>query len=342
MTQLEATLDDIVGKLRDNRFPNEQSVSQGVVLRVLGDLNWDVYDTDIVWPEYRTREGRRVDFALCHPAKQPLVVVEVKQPGGAEGGVEQAMLYAFQEGIPYVVLTDGRTWSFYLPGQQGDYEERRVLMLDLLQKSSGDSAAALQRYLERNGVVSGEVLRVAHEEYRNRRRRANACRQIPNTWKGLVDKHDRSLIGLLADSVEAKAGTRPDDTDIIGFLTSLRQRSSGRGTNIAESPPTSADTLNVTTRRDDVLPVNDVIPATKTRFRRSKRWSGRTIRSTRTKNPRRVNSKGWHAHNFIMSNPDGVSYEDYRAAGYTANHLKWDLDHGHITAEYNDRNVIKR
>ena len=59
MTQLEATLDGIVGKLRGNGFPNEQSISQGVVLRVLRDLNWDIYDTDIVWPEYKVPSSQR-------------------------------------------------------------------------------------------------------------------------------------------------------------------------------------------------------------------------------------------------------------------------------------------
>jgi len=65
---LEATLIDITARLRQGRFANEQSISQGIVLRVLQELGWDTWDTAVVWPEFKTGEGR-VDFALCHPQR---------------------------------------------------------------------------------------------------------------------------------------------------------------------------------------------------------------------------------------------------------------------------------
>ena len=45
---LETTLADIVGKLREGRYPNEQSISQAVVLGLLNDLHWNIYDTNVV------------------------------------------------------------------------------------------------------------------------------------------------------------------------------------------------------------------------------------------------------------------------------------------------------
>ena len=38
---LEATVSDIVARLRQGRYPNEQSISQGIVLRLLHDLGGD-------------------------------------------------------------------------------------------------------------------------------------------------------------------------------------------------------------------------------------------------------------------------------------------------------------
>lgn len=111
---LETTLADITLRLRQGNFPNEQAISQGIVLRVFQELGWDTWDTNVVRPEYQTGEGR-VDFALCHPPSKPAVFAEVKQPGKAEDAVRQALEYAFHAGVPFVVLTDGRTWSFYLP-----------------------------------------------------------------------------------------------------------------------------------------------------------------------------------------------------------------------------------
>jgi predicted type IV restriction endonuclease len=63
---LGGTLADITERLRQGRFPNEQAISQGIVLRVLQELGWDTWDTSLVWPEYQTGQGR-ADFALCHP-----------------------------------------------------------------------------------------------------------------------------------------------------------------------------------------------------------------------------------------------------------------------------------
>ena len=40
---LEKTITDIIARLRQGRFPNEQAISQGIVLRVLQELGWDIY-----------------------------------------------------------------------------------------------------------------------------------------------------------------------------------------------------------------------------------------------------------------------------------------------------------
>ena len=42
---LETTLADITARLRQGKFPNEQAISQGVVLRVFQELGWDTWDT---------------------------------------------------------------------------------------------------------------------------------------------------------------------------------------------------------------------------------------------------------------------------------------------------------
>src|SRR5437867_49187 len=104
---LEPTLTDIIARLRQGRFPNEQAISQGIVLRLLQDLGWDTYDTTSVWPEYQTGEGR-ADFDLCHPRSKPSVFIEVKPPGRAEEYVRQALEYAFHTGVTFIVRTRSR------------------------------------------------------------------------------------------------------------------------------------------------------------------------------------------------------------------------------------------
>jgi len=229
---LETALSDIIARLRQGRFSNEQSISQGIVLRLLQELGWDTWDTTIVWPEYQTGEGR-ADFALCHPPSKPSICIEVKQPGKAEDAVRQALEYAFHTGVPFIVLTDGKTWSFYLPAEQGSYDERRVFKLDLFERQPSDSARILESYLGRSRVESGEALELARQEYRNRNRRTQARAAIPEAWKELVEKGDEYLFELLAGAVETKAGVRPHDDDVTGFLAQL-----GRP-NVVQSPPAS-------------------------------------------------------------------------------------------------------
>lgn len=217
---LDLAIADITLRLRQGRFPNEPSISQGIVLRLLHELGWITWDAGQVWPEYQTGEGR-ADFALCNPAAKPAIFVEVKQPGKAEDAVRQALEYAFHVGVPFVVLTDGRTWSFYLPAEQGSYEDRRVYKLDLFEQSAEQASAALTRYLAKSRVENGEALETARREYRSRSRRAQACNAIAEIWRELVQKGDEQLVDLLSGAVEAKIGIRPEADDVAAFLAKL-------------------------------------------------------------------------------------------------------------------------
>lgn len=221
---LESTLADITSKLHQGKFPNEQAISQGIVLRVFQELGWNSWDTNVVWPEYQTGEGR-VDFALCHPPSKPTIFIEVKQPGKAENAVRQALEYAFHTGVPFVVLTDGRTWSFYLPAEQGSYEDRRIYMLDLYERPPAEADAALCRYLECARVQSGEALETARKEYRSRNRQSQAKAAIPEAWRELVEKGDELLVEMLTNAVESRAGVRPDADDVAEFLVGLGKTS---------------------------------------------------------------------------------------------------------------------
>lgn len=249
---LPDTITDIISKLRQGRFSNEQSISQGIVLRLLQELGWDVYDTAIVWPEFQTGEGR-VDFALCHPPSKPSVFIEVKQPGKAEDGVRQALEYAFHTGVPFVILTDGKTWSFYLPAEQGTYEERRVYKLDLFERTPDQASETLVRYASRNRVESGEALETARKEYRSRNRRSIAKQAIPTSWNELLEKGDELMVELLADAVESKVGVRPEIDDISDFFAALTQQT--------KNPPSSTP-LQQNSSSGTPSPVPAKIPTT--------------------------------------------------------------------------------
>ncbi|GIK56081.1 MAG: hypothetical protein HND44_01630 [Chloroflexi bacterium] len=214
---LDQHIEDIRAGLRAGRFSNEASVSQGIVLRLLHALSWPAYDTQIVCPEYAL-EGRRVDFALCHPPGKPIAFVEVKQVGQSEGAERQLFEYAFHTGVPLAILTDGREWNFFLPGEQGDYGERRVYKLDILERDVSESVSRLTRYLKYDAIVSGAALSAAREDYRNVSRERQIKDTLPEAWRKLVEEEDDLLLEIIADRVENLCGFKPDPDTVAKFL----------------------------------------------------------------------------------------------------------------------------
>jgi hypothetical protein len=195
--------------LREGRFTSEAAVSQGILLPALLALGWPVFDTSIVIPEFSV-EGRRVDYALCHPENRPSVFIEVKKVGLSEGADRQLFEYAFHLGVPMAILTDGQEWSFYLPGEQGRYDERRVYKLDLLERDIAEAKSRLDRYLSYSNVCSGAALKSARSDYQNVARDRIIETNLSKAWEALLKDQDSLLLELLADKVEDLCGYKPD------------------------------------------------------------------------------------------------------------------------------------
>lgn len=220
MDQLKSVLNEIRVNLDRGAYHNEASVSLGAVLPILRALGWKDYDPKVVWPEY-TVSGRRVDFALCHPPSKPMVFIEVKQVGKADGADKQLFEYAFHEGIPLAVLTDGQIWNFYLPAGQGSYAERRVYLLDVSSRDIEEVATRFARYLSFNNVESGRALENANTDYKDSSRKKQAKESLPEAWKSLVDEPDEQLVALVSSKVEALSGYTPDKQSVAEFLKAL-------------------------------------------------------------------------------------------------------------------------
>ena len=230
---MDSSIEDIRSGLRTGRFANEASISQGIILRLLNQLSWPTFNTSVVWPEY-VLEGRRVDFALCHPPGKPLVFVEVKQVGQEIDAERQLFEYAFIRGVPMAILSTGQEWHFFLPGEPGDYGERRVYKLDLLERNTDESIGRLHRYLDYEAVCSGNALEAARVDYRSVTKEREVRRTLPEAWRKLVEEGDEQLLGLLADKVESLCGFRPTPDAVANYL----------GGNVASPPsPTSALTV---------------------------------------------------------------------------------------------------
>ena len=223
---LKEHIDDIREGLKTNRYPDEAAVSQGIVLRLLGVLGWTTFDTQIVVPQYGV-EGRKVDYALCHPPSKRIVFIEVKRVGNIEGAERQLFEYAFHEGVPIAVLTDGRDWRFFHPTAQGDYRERKVHEMDLTETDSEESAECLNRYLNYESIRTGEAIEAIKADYEKVVQQRQVATRLPEAWSKLLEEADEFLLHAVAEKTENLCDYRPTDEQVLAFLKSLEIRKTG-------------------------------------------------------------------------------------------------------------------
>ena len=226
---LLSAIEDLAKGIAVGSFRSEAEISQGVVKRVLHELEWPVFNVQVVTPEFKIG-SRKVDYALCHPAGKPSVLLEVKDLGKADSkGQRQLFEYCFHQGVPIAVLTDGQTWSFFFPAGQGDYGERQFARINLLEDDASDAAGTLQRYLNVGDVRSGAARKRAQREYERIHFQKEAASKYASVWRELLSEPQSSLLDLFSQKVEAATQVRPDPERAAAFIRAQ--------IGIAEVPP---------------------------------------------------------------------------------------------------------
>ena len=220
---LKEHIDEIDTGLEIGQYGNEAAVSQGIVLRLLDALTWPRFNTQVIIPEYSVG-GRRVDFALCHPPSKPIIFIEVKQVGNIDGAEQQLFEYAFHEGIPIAILTDGREWRFFHPTAQGDYRERKVYELNLSEDDSEKSVKHFNRYLNYESIRTGEAIEAIKKDYEEVVQQRQVATRLPEAWDELVKEADEFLLHAVAEKTESLCGYRPTDEQVLDFLKSLDRK----------------------------------------------------------------------------------------------------------------------
>lgn len=235
---LQTAIDEIRNGLEQGRFnENEMSVRQGIVEPLLRGLGWPTNDTRVVFPEYSIAGGR-VDYALCHPPVEPVALIEVKSIGKIDEGAEQQLFsYAFHQGVPILVLTDGQQWQFFYPAGRGDYDKRKVCVLNLSDGDSEKNANLLQRYLSYTSIQNGDAFRAIEADYHLLLSQREAEKHLPETWHELVEGADELLIELVAEATEESCGHKPNKKQVLDFLKNLESASAPREDSLPSAKP---------------------------------------------------------------------------------------------------------
>jgi hypothetical protein len=246
--KVERVLHQAVDRIRSGQLNKEQQVKLAVIQPILRALDWDDADPSEVVAEFSVPDGS-VDYALLGTTGSPLVFLEAKRLDHAdEKGVDQVFRYAANRGVPFLILTDGNIWDFYLSMADGIPIERRFYRIELQRDDKiGDYAAFFEQYLRKNRVSMHET-RIAAEQLRDSdRQREKARTTIGGVWRTLVSTPDESLCNLLAEAVEVECGTKPELDDVDAYLRGISFPSSAT----QEFSPTSQ---GQSTLRDDIAP----------------------------------------------------------------------------------------
>ncbi len=243
---------------------NEEATKQSVILPMLQLLGWQVFDADEVYPEFSI-ENTRVDYALRNGITSK-VFIEVKRINeDLDRHQEQLLTYSFRQGVNLSILTNGIIWWFYLPLQEGSWEQRKFYAIDMYSQSFEKIAEVLINYLAKEKVFNGDALKNAKRLFNNRQKIDIIKKNIPKAWQKLHVEGDEFLIELIAETTEKICGYKPEDKDIIEFLSSVVNGSQNNELpkkikpkritkHLAEIAPSS---LRTTTINKDLYSLND-------------------------------------------------------------------------------------
>ncbi len=201
---------------------DETSTKQALVLPILQQLGWAIFNIEEVKPEYSV-ENRRVDYSL-RIERSDKVFVEAKNTSESlENHEEQLLDYAFRQGVDLAILTNGITWSFYLPTQKGDWKARKFYTIDILQQESKDVSAKFSELLSKENILSGKALQSAEEIYKGRQKRIKIEETLPEAWNKIISEPDEIFVDLIAETTEKLCGYKPEHEAVKEFLSGQKE-----------------------------------------------------------------------------------------------------------------------
>ncbi len=216
---------------------DEASIKSAIILRLLSLLGWNPFDINQVKPEY-TVESKRVDFSLrINGANKAFI--EVKRPSeNLEPHQEQLLGYSFREGVKIAILTNGVTWWFYLPLNEGSWEQRRFFTADFTEQPLESIADRFIALLSKDHIATGDAVKNAEGLYQSRQRKGILKEALPKAWHKLINDPDDLLVDLLIETTEKLSGFRPEIEDVERFLGSIAHPAFPKpGTPLSPAPP---------------------------------------------------------------------------------------------------------
>ena len=226
---MEGEILELLARIKEqsdkSRLFSEDQTKLAFVLPILRRLGWDTEDVDEVHPEFSV-EHRRVDYALVLKGR-PAVFIEAKRPSedlDNKSYEEQLLDYSFRQTVELAVLTNGLSWSFYLPREGDDWRSRKFYTIDIIEQDEIDASSRLTELLSKANTYSGKALESAKKIFKGKVRKDAIRDALPDSWNKIVREPDSLLAELLAETTERLCGFKPDEAEAAEFIRQHQDR----------------------------------------------------------------------------------------------------------------------
>ena len=216
---MKRLLEIMAGSIRHDSLRSEAQVRQSIVVPILRGLGWAETNSVEFKTEFKIPNGKgTVDYALCGKHEKPLIFIEAKRPGKVDDkGKEQLLKYAADQQVPFLILTDGRIWYFYLGKTKGVTIDQYFYCMDFANdKENRKYAKFFKKYFYKDAIISGASLKEAEQYYQSNKEKAR--KEIPKVWRALLKPSHVTLRNVLVREVERKCGIKPELNDVKDFI----------------------------------------------------------------------------------------------------------------------------
>ena len=132
---------------------NETTTRYVLINPMIESLGWDMYDLDQcgyeIDPKGEMWGKKPADYVLGAPSGRSVVVIEAKSLRHNLTSEDEEQLAGYVEGLPsgYAVLTNGDVWCVYNLRKGGDFPDKLVCEISILEGNLQTTARTLHEWL---------------------------------------------------------------------------------------------------------------------------------------------------------------------------------------------------
>jgi predicted type IV restriction endonuclease len=174
---MDTELTDIIEKLKNQSYINEELVRVGIVLRILNYLQWNIWDPNEVSLEFKVtnEDNTKVDVAILDASNFPIIFIEIKSIGSINNRTlpemeKQLRNYNRDNSARFTILTDGITWRFYYSLTNGEFSKKKFKEFHLINSNKEEVIESFEIFLSKKSLLSGTATAKAEEQLNLSRR----------------------------------------------------------------------------------------------------------------------------------------------------------------------------